>query len=256
MDKNQTYFALIEASQQPGCPVCRLVSESVEKYLSNLLYENVNDVILRRDLRLSLGFCNLHARVIAESGVGSALGISIIYQDVLSNLLRSLPDIENTNEQDHFVCRLFKRIPRSVLEIASRVRKTIRPIGDCPACIQQGRSTEVFVSVLVDSLLDERLAKNLSLSDGLCLPHLDLAIREVKDERTLLKLIALTREKYSHLNQELSEIIRKSDYRFQDEGFGGEGNAWRRVLAMVSGGDRLGDIRDGKGADSPDTHIG
>jgi hypothetical protein len=244
IEKNQTYFALIEASNQPGCPLCRLVSDAVKKHLENLLYENVNDGILRNELRQSVGFCNLHAWQIVDAGVGSALGISIIYHDVLSNILKGLPDIEIKTQPENAFRRLFKMAPQSVREYVNRVSRVIRRKGECPACLQQERSTELVVSVLVDSLLDEKLADRLTLSDGLCLPHLDLAIRKVRDERTLSVLVALNREKYLSLNQELSEIIRKSDYRFQAEGFGEEGDAWRRVVAMLAGGERLGNIRE------------
>lgn len=37
------------------------------------------------------------------------------------------------------------------------------------------------------------------------------------------------------LDAELVELIRKYDYRFTAEGFGEEGNAWKRAIPKVSG---------------------
>ena len=56
-----TTFNLIEACRQPGCPVCRVEEHSVERYLDNQFYENVNNPDFRNTLRLSIGFCREHA---------------------------------------------------------------------------------------------------------------------------------------------------------------------------------------------------
>lgn len=76
-DKSPTYFTLLEAFGKRGCPVCRLMEEYSLSYLDSLLYEQVNDVGIRRKLRGARGFCNWHAWQ-ARRIAASALGVSII----------------------------------------------------------------------------------------------------------------------------------------------------------------------------------
>src|SRR3972149_3490349 len=84
-----SYFDVIDACARPGCPFCRLSEETVNRYLGAILYENVNDPGTRDQLRSSLGYCNEHAwRLTATSG--SALGVAIIYEDLLSHLAGAL----------------------------------------------------------------------------------------------------------------------------------------------------------------------
>ena len=49
--KFMSYFNLRDALAQPGCPICTLVERVSSRYLDSLLYERVNDVGTREDLR-------------------------------------------------------------------------------------------------------------------------------------------------------------------------------------------------------------
>ena len=96
--QSSTTFNLIEACRKPGCPVCRLEQHSVERYLDNQFYENVNSAGFRENLRLSMGFCREHAWLAADERLGDALGFAIIYHDAIGAALeragqgRSSPD--------------------------------------------------------------------------------------------------------------------------------------------------------------------
>ena len=58
--QSYTAFDFIDACQEPGCPVCRLEHKYIRGYLDTLFHENVNDIELRKTLRLSKGFCPEH----------------------------------------------------------------------------------------------------------------------------------------------------------------------------------------------------
>jgi hypothetical protein len=75
----------------------------------------------------------------------------------------------------------------------------------------------------------------LQASDGLCLPHLQLALEQVRDVSAVEKLLTIQREKLEKLKNELAEFIRKSDYQLIDQGFGPEGDAWLRAVSMIAG---------------------
>jgi hypothetical protein len=72
-------------------------------------------------------------------------------------------------------------------------------------------------------------------SDGLCLPHLQQAIREHGSGRTEL-LVSLEREKMQALAAECAGFVAKADYRYQGEVTRGEGNAWKRSARKLGGG--------------------
>jgi DNA-binding transcriptional MerR regulator len=91
------------------------------------------------------------------------------------------------------------------------------------------------LSVFVEGLKNQELMEALRASDGLCLHHLKQALEQVKDGSSCEQLIALQREKMISLRQELDEFIRKNDYQNFQEGFGKEGDAWLRAVAMVVG---------------------
>jgi hypothetical protein len=49
------------------------------------------------------------------------------------------------------------------------------------------------------------------------------------------QLIELERPHLERLRDQLSEIVRKHDYRFRDEAYGAEADSWQRALALLSG---------------------
>jgi len=50
--------------------------------------------------------------------------------------------------------------------------------------------------------------------------------------------VSVQRVIWERLTDQLSEIIRKSDYRFLDEPWGEEGDAWLRAIAVLAGSDQ------------------
>ncbi|HXQ35636.1 MAG TPA: DUF6062 family protein, partial [Anaerolineales bacterium] len=75
----------------------------------------------------------------------------------------------------------------------------------------------------------------LEASDGLCLPHLSLALEHVKEVSVCETLLNIHREKLESLSAQLGEFIRKNDYQAIKEGFGKEGDAWLRAISMIAG---------------------
>jgi hypothetical protein len=48
-------------------------------------------------------------------------------------------------------------------------------------------------------------------------------------------LLDLARDHWENLADELSEFIRKNDYRFSKEGFGTERDSWLRATGVLTG---------------------
>lgn len=229
-----TVYDFINACREPGCPVCRLESHTVERYIDRLFYESVNDIETRERLRASLGFCREHAQLAVDKKLGNALGFAIIYQDVINNVLREL----QSNYQPPATRRwssLLKQIPEQVGTTVKRVLYALTPQKHCLACQQRDKSLHIILTSLVENLEDTETIAALKSSAGLCLPHLKKTFEMVRDPAAIDLLLNVHREKLESLRDELTEFIRKNDYRFKDEKFGTEGDAWQRAIAKVVG---------------------
>jgi hypothetical protein len=204
MKNDPTYHMLMEACRKPECPVCGVVQENVEKYISGFFYESILDPEARAHVRASLGLCREHAWLAQAAGLSDALGLAILYHDLVGTIAKAMPD---------FI--------------------TAKP---CPACEQERMVTERAVMVTARSLNDRKFMSALQGSQGLCLPHL----KSVADQRPagLQALLDLEHTKLVDLHAELGEFIRKNDYRFQHEGFGGERDSYQRAIGIVNGKNR------------------
>jgi hypothetical protein len=231
---NPIYYELLEVFPQPGCSLCRLVQSAVERSLSHLFYESVTDLEVRHRLRRSLGFCKRHAWLLVDVRIGDTLGMAMIYHDLVGSLLKHLPQNPASSAQKHPV-HLWRRLPTSLKTRLEQALEALSPHHPCPACEQEESSRRVAVSVLASMLNDPAFAEAFKSSAGLCLPHLRQVLEEIRDPRFLEILLTTSRAKLSALHLELAEIIRKNDYRYRDEAFGPEGDAWKRAVAVVVG---------------------
>lgn len=202
-----TYVAFIEACSQPGCPLCRIEHDAVLKYIDFLFHEQVNDFNLRDRLRDSLGFCREHAYFAVDELPGNALGIAIIYQDLIKFAIHHLND------------------PRGVSS----------PKRRCPACEQRDLNMMRTLSEISKYIDDNDMAKAFKESDGLCLFHIRHALKHTRAPARRALLLSIQEEILTRLRMELSEYIRKNDYRFAKETFGSERDSWRRAVSIVAG---------------------
>ena len=219
MNWDMRYFDLVEACAQPGCPVCRLTRHAVQRYLDSVLYEGVNDPGVREGLRQARGYCHEHAGQLTDH-TGQALGVAILQRDVVETALEQTATMP---------------LGRNARQRARRLLQRLQPTAECPACAHRRATEDHVLQALLQHNADETLAAALADSAGLCLPHFRRALELTTDAGALGRLVDLQRRTLTWLRDELSEFIRKNDYRFRDEGFGPEGDSWRRASGIVSG---------------------
>lgn len=217
--KHTSYYELLEAIlEADACPLCKLEIRSVERYLSFLLHESVNDGTVREALIGSGGFCPRHAGFLGRTG--SAFGIAVLYHDQVSLRLQSLDEL----------LLALKRNGRR------RVSRPSRSHG-CPACCVQLESRQRFITVLLEWAEEPELQDALAAGCGFCFPHF-LKVREASsDAGTAKRLIEIQQTKMRALLLELEDFQRKHDYRFSGEGFGRESDSWLRAIRAVVGED-------------------
>ncbi|MDR7507129.1 MAG: DUF6062 family protein [Armatimonadota bacterium] len=222
-----TMVKVREALREGGCPVCRVSSASVRRYLWGFLYEQVNDPGVRDALLRSRGFCRHHAWMLTQ--FYDTLGVSIVYHHLVQELARDL---------------------RAVAEGVRRLRgsgpvpRLPSPTQPCPACRVARQAEHNALEAVVQRLDDEQVRARLGTDAPLCLPHLRAAWDLAPDARARQLLAALQVAALEVLGRQLEEFIRKQDYRFRHEGLSaGEGTAWTRAIEVLVGRDPLDDRR-------------
>jgi len=228
-------YNLLEACREAGCPICRLEQKSVERYLDNQFYENVNSPKWRDRLRASLGFCREHAWLGVNRRLGDALGYSIIYHDIINSILNQMNAGDNLALPSRGRRPLLQQIPEAARNMITKALTALNPHKRCPVCEHRDETTRTLVSVLVEELKTPEMRDAFQASEGLCLPHLRLSLEHVNDASACETLLAIHREKLERLRAELAEFIRKNDYQAIKEGFGKEGDAWLRAIGVVAG---------------------
>lgn len=233
-----SYHEVIEACDQPGCPICRIGSRAAERYLAGLIYDSVNDVPTRAGLRESLGFCHEHTWRAPEAGESAPLGIAFIYRDVINTLRKRLTAVTFAAAGPTIWQQL--KGAAGVAGENPSVAKHLNATAVCPACARRTEMEGLAIAAVLDALTqnDPRLLAKLQETEAICLPHLRQALHQATSQTAFDHMVRLTEEKMSALIAELDEFIRKNDYRFQDEGFNEEADSWRRGLRLVAGGER------------------
>jgi hypothetical protein len=228
-------YNLLEACREEGCPICRLEQKSVERYLDQHFYENVNSPRWRDRLRDSLGFCREHAWLGVDQRLGDALGYSIIYRDLLNSILNRLKDGSSAALPVRQKRSPLRQVPQAVQDLIEKALTALTPRKGCPVCEHRDEASHTLITVLVGELNTADMRNALQASKGLCLPHLRQTLEQIKDVAACETLLNIHREKLESLKAELEEFIRKNDYQAIKEGFGREGDAWLRALAVVAG---------------------
>jgi hypothetical protein len=156
---------------------------------------------------------------------GSALGIAILYRDLLRQAGRSL-------EGARFDAGGLLRRGGAAAAV-----RALTPEKGCPACAHRDEMERLSLAAMLEALAkrDKGMQAALDGSAGLCLPHVRRALALARDEASFAFLRGLMEAKLNGLVAELDEFIRKNDYRFTHEGFGAEGDSWKRAIGVVVG---------------------
>ena len=238
MSRTWSFYDLRDALAQPDCAVCRLTVKAANEYLESLLWESVNDPGVRHNIRQARGFCHEHAWRLAQHR--ASLGATIIANDVLRNLLRAMEDAQFQTLPMLSLRRTQEALdPKQPAAATAEVVARLSPEQPCPVCGEAETMEKIYLSTLIENLLGEGgLLTDFQSSDGLCLPHLRQALTQVRDKPVFEALLKAQRAAWERLADQLSEIIRKADYRFQNESPGEERGASLRAIAALSGARR------------------
>jgi hypothetical protein len=213
------FFRFFEAFGK-GCPMCQIIKEDTVNAMDALLYEHVNDPVMRKQLRVKW-LCNRHAWQLRAQG--DAFGQSIIYKDLLEKLVGTIENVSGIPAK--------KKIPK-LSEIDIHRKR-------CLFCDQEIQTEQRLISVLHENYRESKFQSWYLKNFGMCIPHLFKIVQKSNDPEMIEYFISVERIKITQLIGELSEFLRKHDYRFSKESFGKEGDAWIRAVEKLNGKDGI-----------------
>ena len=235
---------LNHAMRQPGCPLCRLQREAEARYLENLLWENVNDPATREQWAAGLGFCSRHAwqlQRLEARRYGDGLGNAILYEDLLQRILPVLETLARPPAEDPL--SLYRRLGRFLPRFLDRGR-ALRGIPGlqgrqrCRVCRLGEETARAYAEWLIEGLAEADVRERYETSDGLCLPHLRMALSGARDRapQAVAWLASHAAQRLQRLLGNLQEYIRKHDWNHRHEPMSPEERrAWIRAVAFFAG---------------------
>jgi hypothetical protein len=224
------HHRLIAACARPGCPLCGCLRELAIRHLEAVLSEHVTDPVSRARIAKAGGFCAAHAAALRKMP-DAALGTAIVYQALLEQACRWLDATART------IGTPARRGGwRALVGRARRARAAVRPPRErCPVCLELAAAERLHVDGLLAGLAEAELGAAYAASDGLCLPHLELALTRAAGGPDAARLVALTREKLRALADDLRRFVDKHDHRAPPRFTEREAAAWRLALSLVAG---------------------
>lgn len=234
-------FDLRDDLRKPGCPICQIRWKSAWRYLSFLLYESVNDGETRLRFWAGIGYCPDHTDMLAaisRKDNVKPLGMNILYESLASLIKAAISEYPIPKKRKNPLRKVLLRVSRS--RFSANSIKALIPISTCRVCQIADESAYTGLETLMECLQDpeEKVYRLYPNSDGICLPHLRVALQEFAEQyptaASILKDHAKNR--LAHWEQAMGEYIRKQAWqnRFEkvtDE----EEKALQRALAFFTG---------------------
>lgn len=195
-------IALEEALREGECALCWLAQKNLVRRVDTLWREHITDPQWRQSLREGKGFCAYHAHLVLSRG--DALSLSIIAEDLFAHLPLAAPAKRKAGA---WHCQLCEAQAQDVVQMAKLLAQLLRH-PQWRTCYEAG--------------------------EGLCLPHLRQVLLNASPE-VQTWLTANENGRWQALRTQLQEVIRKHDYRFQQEPWGDERGSWRRAFHKLYG---------------------
>lgn len=240
--RNLVRLDLIDALHQPCCALCSLAQHKSQRYVETLLDTAVVDVDKRDAWRQAKGLCSWHAHM-ATHIPQSHGSLAILYEDLLRHEMEQLAALASAAPASYAPTKRRKRLSARRLQRWLHNWQQCQP---CPVCQLWSEQERLYMTVLLHDWHEPTLQEAFAQSSGLCVSHMARLIAHGSSHVHLTAVLMAQRERLHSLHDELCEFIRKQDYRFAQEPYGSEADAWRRVVDLFAGTDgRLSNRRSG-----------
>jgi hypothetical protein len=258
----------IKAAVKAGteCLLCWLAEKEEIRFLELFYSEGVMNPSYRAEIIHTRGFCSYHQHRLlwfVDEVLPERLGLALVLENLVREPLISLERVLENSQGLLDVWRgrgikailkgkLLRKNSKSVHRFARSIFVNLQSLDtQCPACKSLEDSDTSHVDTLIKMLLHRqgfiRIFKEES--KGLCLPHFNKTIM-VASERLKQHdfasfveiLLPLQVRHLKRIRVELSERIRKYDYRFANEPIGSGVDIVERATRKLKGTSHYGPI--------------
>jgi hypothetical protein len=200
-ERDIAYFAVLEAIQGEGCPLCRMVEKRVAAYIERQMEEAVTSVNFRAQWRDSRGFCPHHSWLLAD--VHHVLALAIFYGDLVDNAGEKL---------------------------------LTEPVGrNCPACHAEAEVEKHFQHVVTRHWPDAELQATVAASDGLCGPHLRAILPGFRLRPIHAAFLAASARRLKELAPALHRLAKSFDSQVETQLQDSDADAWLTAMKKIVG---------------------
>jgi len=216
-------YELIEAMQQEGCIMCRVLEVAELRDMATFVREGWQDAGASRRFLLGGGFCRHHAWLFHWIAKQARTGVSIahLYGRLLEEDLAACDEMEQ---------RLAHGAGRN---LTAKLHRSV----PCLACAQMEGSLERSQTFLLEALTFPRVAALFEKSGGLCrrhfVPTFEEAVSGNKDVAEFL--LRDWRSRLRRVAHDLAEYDRKRDYRYAAERTPADQRSWAEAIRRYVG---------------------
>lgn len=214
-----------------GCAICAVILENMQIIMDSWQYEGFTNVDHRHELIRTRGFCPLHTWQVAQ--LPTSFQLAVVYREVLTEVVGVLEREQQAAESSKKRTFLDRMKPQHAPSSDG-----VRPLFEqCYFCQARERIEARLIDTFVGLLHAQEVRDQMSQSTGLCLLHFSQARAwaETRDAEGARYLLDCQQVCLKRVLGEVEELVRKHDYRFQDEPRGDEMTSWRRAAEVCAG---------------------
>ncbi|TVP96638.1 MAG: hypothetical protein EA374_00890 [Acholeplasmatales bacterium] len=197
---------LMDALHGHTCPLCAVIERSLKTQIGHILYESVNDGILRSRYIEKDGFCHRHGKLMRA--VGDPLAHAILYGHLLK------------------------------MRLSSWQKPRPKPLKQgCLLCVRETEIETHVISAFTHCLKADDFLTAYRNNGLVCQDHFhQIALNPARraHAEVLEGFKRVTLDKYAQLLHHLEELARKHDYRYADEPrTQAERVAWQEIVDLL-----------------------
>lgn len=224
MSLDLQYSRWTASLKQEGCSACRIMKTESRRYMITVVREGKSHDEVYMRIQRAWGFCERHARLLKEIGpakLGDGMSPARLCAWLLGALSMRLSKAERSARTPSSPRTQAPRWLRRKPLPGEGIAKQLEAKCGCPACDDLFRYERSLLWGLQRFLSptkgDETIRRLYQASNGLCLPHLRLALEEVEEQASGELLIHVQEQALTRLSGNLKEYLRKHDYRYSHE---------------------------------------
>lgn len=243
MSLDLQYSRWTAALKHAGCPACQIMKGEARKYITTLVREGKSHDEVYTRIQRAWGFCERHVQMLKEIGPAKfwdGMSPARLCAWLLGALSMRLSKAERSTRTPPSPRAQAPRWLRRKAVPGEGIAKHLEAKGDCPACEDLSRYERSLLwslqRFLVPTKEDETIRRLYQASDGLCFPHLRLALEEVEEQPSVDFLLQVQEQALTRLSVNLKEYLRKHDYRYTHEPMSdAEATSYLRAIACFAG---------------------